>query len=155
MINRNTMTKTFFLSLFLFVAVNSLVAQQLDSLKLFPADVPEGYQETSKHEYKTVHAVSFYEQVELYESFVGKLKRKAMQSFNKKGDKGTIFYFEFESDFEGAAFLDGLLWGQEGKASAKKPEEYFANGKFLVIWSFDLKSELKEVSRRKVTSVLK
>lgn len=154
MINRNTMIKTFLLSLFLFSAADSLVAQQLDSLKLSPTEIPEGYQETSKREYKTPHAVSFYQQVELYESFVGKLKKKDMQSFNKKGDKGTIFYFEFESDFEGAAFLDGLLWGQEGKATARKPEEYFAIGRFLVIWSFDLKSELKEVSRRKITTVL-
>ncbi|MEJ8842190.1 hypothetical protein WG954_07335 [Lacibacter sp. H375] len=149
------MIKTFLLSLFLFSAANSLVAQQFDSLKLSQTEIPEGYLESSKREYKTPHAVSFYEQVELYESFVGKLKKKDIQSFNKKGDKGTIFYFEFESDFEGAAFLDGLLWGQEGKATTKKPEEYFAKGKFLVIWSFDLKSELKEISRRKVTSVLK
>jgi hypothetical protein len=155
MTNRNTMIKTIFLSLFLFVAANSLFAQQLDSLKLLASEIPEGYQETTKREYKTPHAVSFYEQVELYQSFVGKLKKKDMQSFHKKGDKGTIFYFEFESEFEGAAFLDGLLWGQEGKASSKKPEEYFAKEKFLVIWSFDLKSELKEVSRTKITSVLK
>lgn len=151
----NTKVKAIFLSFFLIVAFNTLLAQQFDSLKLTASEIPEGYQETSKREHKTPHAVSFYEQVELFESFVGKLKKKDLQSFSKKGDKGTIFYFEFEDEFKGSDFLEGLLWGQTGKATAKKPEEYYVKGKFLVIWSFELNSELKERSKKKIVSLLK
>ncbi|RXK60332.1 hypothetical protein ESA94_07570 [Lacibacter luteus] len=130
-------------------------AQELDSLRLVASEIPEGYRETSRKEHKTVHAASFYEQIELYESFLGKLKKKSAQSFTKKGDNGTILYFEFEKEFEGAAFLEGLLWGQEGKAAAKKSDEYFSKGRFLVIWSFGLTSEIKQVSKTKIISLLK
>lgn len=148
------MQKVIGLLIFLF-AVTDLGAQQIDSLKLNASEIPEGYKETSKKEYKTVHAASFYDQIELYESFLGKVKSKDTQSFTKKGDNGTILYFEFENDFEGAAFLEGLLWGKENKATSKKPDEYLAKGRFLIIWSFGLTSELKQVSKAKISSLLK
>lgn len=147
------MQKTIVLLILLFI-VADLKAQQIDSLKLKASEIPQGYNETLKKEYKTVHAASFYDQIEFYESFLGKVKSKDTQSFTKKGDNGTILYFEFEKDFESAAFLEGLLWGKEGKATNKKPDEYLAKGRFLIIWSFGLTSELKQVSKAKITSLL-
>jgi hypothetical protein len=98
----------------------------------------------------TRYASSFYNQTENYESFLGKIKKKDFQSFDAKGDKGAILYFEFENEFEGQTFLNGLLWGGDLSPSKSKPDEYFAKRNILVIWSFKWNSEIKKVSMIKV-----
>jgi hypothetical protein len=69
-------------------------------------------------------------------------------------DSGCIMYFEFEKKFTMQSFLQGLLWGGK-KATTEHPEEIYINDKWLVIYSFPLKNELKEVSKAKVVAVLK
>lgn len=130
-------------------------SQAIDSLKLKKGEIPEGYSESSKLLCKTVHACSFYEQIDLYVSFLGELVKKDFQSFAKKGDNGSILYFEFEKEFTGQAFLEGLLWGGSGKPSKQKSDEYFVKGKILIIWSFNLDNDLKKISKEKVISILK
>jgi hypothetical protein len=132
----------------------SASAQELDDLKLTGAEVPEGYTSTDKMLYKSIQARSFYEQTDLYESFIGKVRKKEFQSFKGADDQGTIFYYEFETDFKQEGFLEGLLWGGN-KPTKAHPEEYFVKGNILIIWSFVDKSELKKISKAKITRLLK
>lgn len=113
-----------------------------------------GYTESDKMLCVTPHASSFYSQTGLYETFLGKIKSKQFQSLEKKGDKGSILYFEFEKEFTGQGFLNGLLWGEGKKPTKSEPDEYYTKGNILVIWSFDLKSEIKKVSKEKVIRIL-
>lgn len=131
------------------------LGQSIDSLKLNDSEVPKDYSKKDKLTCRTVHAQSFYEQSDLYSSILGAVVRKDFQSFEKKGDKGSILYFEFEKEFQGEAFLQGLLWGTNNKPTKQEPDEYLIKGKFLVIWSFNLDSEIKKISKDKVSRLLK
>ena len=51
-----------------------------------------GYSKSDQLMCVTPHASSLYDQVDLYESFFGKVTNKAFQSYYKKGDKGSILY---------------------------------------------------------------
>lgn len=132
----------------------STFGQRLDKLKLTDTEVPEKYKSTDKMLYKSIQAGTFYEQTDLYESFIGKIKNKEFQSFESKDDKGAIYYYEFEGTFTQKGFLEGLLWGGK-KPSKAHPEEYFVKDNILVIWSFADKSELKKISKDKITTLLK
>ena len=127
--------------------------QGLDRLKLTDEEVPERYNASDKMLYKSIQAATFYEQTDLYESFLGKVKNKEFQAYESKGDTGAIYYYEFEEDFEQTGFLEGLLWGGK-KPTKAHPEEYFVKNNVLVIWSFANKSELKKVSKDKIVAIL-
>lgn len=143
---------SFFIA-FLIASIFSF-GQTIDSFKLTDSEIPKGYSKTDKLICKTVHAQSFYDQSDLYSPLVGTVVRKDFQSFEKKGDKGSILYFEFDKDFKGESFLQGLLWGKSGKQTKQEPDEYSIKGRFLVIWSFNLDSEIKKISKDKVTKLL-
>ena len=121
----------------------------LSNFLLQETELPEGYSLVDKQLCKSVQAASFYQQVGLYESFLGKVEEKSYQSFESKNDQGTILYFQFEEDFEQRGFLEGLLWGGK-KPSKAHPEEYLVKGNMLIIWSTDQKSELKKLSKSKI-----
>ena len=104
--------------------------------------------------YKSIQAGTFYEQTDMYESLIGKIKNKTFQSYESKDDKGAIYYYEFEENFDRQDFLEGLLWGGK-KPTKAHPEEIFVKDNILVIWSFADKSELKKISKDKVTSLVK
>lgn len=139
-----------------FVAITSVFSfgQNIDSLKLNDNEIPSDYSKSNELLCMTPHAYSFYIQTDIYETFLGKVTKKEFQSFGKKGDKGSILYFEFEKEFNGQGFLDGLLWGQDLKPTKSEPDEYYAKGNILVIWSFSLKSELKKTSKIKIMRLL-
>lgn len=128
--------------------------QMLENLKLKDNEVPEKYQVTDKMLYKSIQAGTFYQQTQLYEGFIGKLKKKEFQSYESKDDEGAIYYYEFEKDFTQEGFLEGLLWGGR-KPTKAHPEEYFVKDNILVIWSFASKSELKAISKDKIMAILK
>ncbi|HET7000743.1 MAG TPA: hypothetical protein VFI33_05530, partial [Puia sp.] len=130
-------------------------AQSIDSLKLTDSEIPAGYTKSNELLCKTPHALSLYQQMDMYESLLGKVEKKDFQSFAKKGDSGSILYFQFQNDFTGQGFLDGLFWGSDGKPSKSEPDEYFAKGNILVVWSFNFKSDLKSISKDKVEKILK
>jgi len=154
-INLYAMNKTpHFFIIFFFISHFSL-GQSIDSLKLQDTEIPSGYTKADKLLCLTPHACSFYEQTDLYASIVGKVTKKEFQSFEKKGDKGSILYFEFEKEFTADGFLAGLLWGQNSKPTKSEPDDYYFKGKILVIWGFNLKSDIKQVSKTKVTTLLK
>jgi hypothetical protein len=128
--------------------------QSIDSLKLSDAEIPAGYSKSDEIICVTPHGCSFYDQTDLYESFVGKVTKKEFQSYYKKGDGGSILYLEFEKEFDGQSFLNGLLWGHGSKPTKAEPDEYYSKGKILIIWSFNLKSELKLISKAKIAKLL-
>lgn len=149
-----TMRLALMILLFSAILTTPMFAQAIEKLKLTATEVPEKYKQTDEMLSKAVQPPLFYEQTDLYASFLGKVKSKEFQSFESKDDSGTIYYFEFEKDFTQQGFLEGLLWGGK-KPTKAHPEEYFVKGNILVIWSFADKSELKKLSKEKITTLLK
>ena len=141
------------LSIAFLVAIKSN-GQSIDSLKLLDKEIPEGYTLTIKNNCISIQACTFYDNPEMYEALIGKLKRKQIQNFDSKKDNGSIMYFEFEEGFKGEGFLGGLLWGGD-KPTKEHPEEYLAKGNFLIIWSFKKGSFMTATSKNKVNEVLK
>jgi len=141
--------KILFTSIFLLMAGFSF-GQMIDVLKLDDSEVPAGYSKTDKLQCVTPNASAIYEKPDLYEKSLGKITKKDFQSFGKRGDKGTILYFEFDKDFSGQEYLEGLLWGSATKPNEYDPEDYYAKGNILVIWSFKQNSLLAKASMAKV-----
>lgn len=142
--------------LFIALALFALTArgQEIETIKLTAQEVPAGYKPSSEMLCHSVQAASFYEMTDAYEPMLGAVKTKSYQSFEAKGDKGTILYLEYEEDFKGEAFLQGLLWGEKDKPTKAHPEKYLVIGKYLVIWSFSLDSKLKKASKEKILQSL-
>ena len=128
--------------------------QSIDSLKLSDKEIPEGYALTKDNNCISIQAYTFYDSPEMYGALIGKLKSKQIQNFDSKKDKGCIMYFEFEDGFKGDGFLGGLLWGSD-KPTKEHPEEYYAKGNFLIIWSFKKGSVVTTISKDKIKAVLK
>jgi hypothetical protein len=147
-------TKTILSSFFILFAL-SLSAQSFDSLKISKQDLPKDYSFTKKSECISVQACSFYDMTDSYAPIIGKVKHQEVQNFQSGSDSGSIMYFEYEGDFKGAGFLDGLLWGSDGKPSKEHPEEHLTKGNILIIWSFNKNSPLKKISQAKIKAKLK
>ena len=128
--------------------------QSIDSLKLSDKEIPEGYTLTKSNNCISIQACTFYGNPEMYGALIGKLKSKQIQNFDSKKDKGSIMYFEFEDSFNGEGFLGGLLWGGD-KPTQEHPEEYYAKGNILIIWSFKKGSIVTKTSRDKIITALK
>lgn len=128
--------------------------QTIDSLKLSDKEIPEGYALTKDNNCISIQACTLYDNPEMYGALIGKLKSKQIQNFDSKKDKGSIMYFEFEDGFKGDGFLGGLLWGGN-KPTKEHPEEYYAKGNFLIIWSFKKGSVVTKTSKDKIKATLK
>ncbi|MBP4137503.1 hypothetical protein [Flavobacterium geliluteum] len=148
------MKKSFLLAAFLLLISAPLFSQTIADLKLKPKEIPKSYALSDGHNCVSIQACSFYNDVATYNTLVGTVKKKEIQSFKSKGDSGTIMYFEFENRFKGDAFLQGLLWGRDKEPTDAHPEEYLAKGKFLIIWSFHQDSPIKEKSEEKIEALL-
>lgn len=128
--------------------------QSIDSLKLSDKEIPEGYTLTKNNNCISIQACTFYDNPDMYGALIGKIKSKQIQNFDNKRDKGSIMYFEFEDGFKGEGFLGSLLWGGD-KPTKEHPEEYYAKGNFLIIWSFKKGSLVTKTSKDKIVAVLK
>ncbi|MCW3106706.1 MAG: hypothetical protein JWQ09_1212 [Segetibacter sp.] len=148
------MTKLLTLLTFAFFLSIKSNGQSIDSLQLSDKQIPEGYTLTNESNCISIQACSFYDDPGMYGMLIGKLKTKKIQNFDNKKDKGSIMYFEFEDGFKGEGFLGGLLWGGD-KPTKEHPEEYYAKGNFLVIWSFKKGSLITKISKEKVKAILK
>ncbi len=129
-------------------------AQGIDSLQLTSQEIPAGYSLTKENNSLSIQAQALYDDPAMYGTLLGKFKTKRIQNFDHKKDKGCIMYFEFENGFKGQGFLDGLLWGGD-KPTKEHPEEYYAKGKFLIIWSFKKGSTIAKISKDKIQLLLK
>lgn len=132
-----------------FLTAWNVSGQVFDKFKLTDSEIPAGYKATDKLLCKAIQPKIFFENPDLYKSILGTVKSKDFQSFESKDDKGTVLFFEYEKKVEGEAFLDGLLWGGS-KPTKEHPEEYAIKDNILIIWSFDKKSAIKDVSKKKV-----
>jgi hypothetical protein len=129
-------------------------AQNIDSLELSSNEIPGGYSLTEENNCISIQACIFYDKPDIYGALIGNLKSKRIQNFNNKKDRGSIMYFEFENDFKGEDFLGALLWGGD-KPTREHPEEIYAKGNFLIIWSFKKGSVVTAASKNKIKTVLK
>ena len=141
------------LILLLFAGVTSQ-GQSIDSLKLTGKEIPGGYTLSEENYCISVQPRTLYNNPELFEALLGKVKRKDIQNFKSRDDRGCIMYFEFDDEFKGEGFLGAYLWGED-KPSKMHPETYAAKKNILVIWSFNSGSEIKKVSEDKVKTLLK
>jgi len=148
------MTQRLTLIFFATILFCSSYGQGFENLKLTDAEVPEKYKPTDEMLYQSIQAATFYKQTDLYGALIGKVKNKTFQLYESPDDKGAIYYYEFEEKFEGKDFLQGLLWGGK-KPTKAHPEEIFIKDNLLVIWSFVDKSEIKKISKDKITGLLK
>jgi hypothetical protein len=128
-------------------------AQVFEKYKLLPAEIPAKYKASEEMLYKSIQPEIFYDNPDLYQGILGKVKSKDFQSFDGKGDQGTVLFFEYEDKVKGEGFLEGLLWGGS-KPTKEHPEEYLIKDNILIIWSFEKKSEIKNISRQKIKSTL-
>ena len=148
------MTKLLTLLTFAFFMTIKTNGQNIDCLQLTAKEIPENYSLTKDNNCISIQGCTFYEDPGMYGMLIGKLKAKRIQNFDKKKDKGCIMYFEFEDEFKGDGFLGGLLWGGD-KPTKEHPEEYYAKGNFLIIWSFKKGSLITKTSRDKIKATLK
>ena len=125
---------------------------RIDNYKLKSSDLPEGYIFTPDLNCKSIQPLTFYKQAEsLYGMILGEIEFKDFQSFKGKKDEGTILYFQFKEKFEGDGFLNGYLWGEKDKATKQHPEEFLVTeNNILIIWSTDLDSKIKSISKLKI-----
>ena len=140
-------------TLFLFLTT-TIFSQTIADLKLKTKEIPKGYTLSDGHICITPQACNFYNDIGTFSNFVGTVKSKSIQSFKSKKDSGSIMYFEFDHTFKGDKFLQGLLWGKDGQPTDEHPEEYLAKGKFLIIWSLNSNSAIKEKSETKIEALL-
>lgn len=142
--------------LFLFVILYSFSssAQTFEKIKLTENEISSEYKLTNEPQCISIQACTFYDSPDLYEAIIGNLKSKDIQNFENKKDSGSVMYFEFEKKFEMESFLKGLLWGGN-KATKEHPEQFLVKDNLLIIYSFPLKSNLVEVSKKKVETELK
>ena len=148
------MTRLLIILIFFVFLVDKSNGQSIDSLQLTDKEITENYSLTKNNNCISIQACTFYDDPGMYEMIIGKLKTKRIQNFDSKKDKGSIMYFEFETEFKGEGFLGGLLWGGN-KPTKEHPEEYYAKGNFLIIWSFKKGSLVTKTSRDKITAILK
>ncbi|MBK8291918.1 MAG: hypothetical protein IPK96_14295 [Flammeovirgaceae bacterium] len=113
----------------------STLGQGLDKLKLTDGEVPEKYKSTDKMLYKSIQAGTFYEQTDLYESFVGKLRIRNFNPMRVKMTKEQSITMSLKEEFTQEGFLEGLIWGGK-KPTKAHPEEYLVKDNILIIWSF-------------------
>jgi hypothetical protein len=129
---------------------------QISDLKLTSEELPTGYNIIADDRCKSIQATLFFKDYNLYSSFLPALEAKEFQSFKGNKDEGTILYFQYKTEADAQqteSFVKGLIWG--GKSpSGEHPEEIIIKKNFLIIWSLDRKSKIKELSKNKVQKIL-
>ena len=128
----------------------SLFSQKLEKIKLTELEIPAEYKLSENSQCKSIQASTLFKNPEMYEMIYGKIKNKQIQNFENAKDSGSVLYIEFEKNFENESFIKSLIWGKSDKPTKKNPEEIFVKNNVLIIWSFEDKSELKIISKKKI-----
>lgn len=147
------MKNSYSIAVLFFIVLLRFSGPSIDNLKITDNELPKGYSFSKNINCKSIQAATFYDSPGIYESIIGKVKRKDIQNFESKNDNGSIMYFEFDGDFKGDGFLDGLLWGGD-KPTKEHPEKYIAKKNILVIWSFNNGSQVEKISEDKIKKLL-
>jgi hypothetical protein len=144
------MKKILALLLFTVIFVNSGSSQSkaIDSLEIKTSDISSEYKLLKKLKCQAIQSKLLYENPETYSFILGKTIDKKFQTFEYKGKKGSILYFEFDKDADnGKGFIESLLWGGK-KPNKAHPENIITKGKVMIILSFPFKSEIgKELTK--------
>ena len=149
------MKKSFILVNFLLVFSINIFAQKTEKMILFENEIPKEYKITENNQCKSMQATLLFKNPEMYEMIYGKIKSKKIQNFENPEDSGSVLYIEFEKNFKSESFIKGLIWGKSKNPTDKNPEEILVKNNILVIWSFDKKSKLKEISKKKIELEIK
>jgi len=147
------MKKAFTLLLFTIIFVSNGLGQSkaIDSLEIKTTEIPTGYKSLKKLECQAIQSKLLYENPEMYSFILGKTLDKRFQSFEYKGKKGSILYFEFDKDADsGKSFVEGLLWGGK-KPNKAHPENVITKGKVMIILSFPFNSKIQKELTELVT----
>ena len=116
----------------------------LDSIQIKTTEISTDYKVLEKLHCQSIQSKLLYENPEMYSFILGKTLNKRFQSFDYKGKKGSILYFEFDKDPENAkGFIEGLLWGGK-KPNKDHPESIIIKGNLLIILSFPFNSEISK-----------
>ena len=67
------MIRKLFFTFVLALVTRLSFGQTIDSLKLIDTEIPTGYSKSNKLLCVTLHASSFYDQTDIYETFLGKV----------------------------------------------------------------------------------
>ena len=135
---------TLFLFTIVFVSNGFGQSKTIDSLEIKTTEIPTGYKSLKKLECQASQSKLLYENPEMYSFILGKTLDKRFQSFEYKGKKGSILYFEFDKDADpGKGFIEGLLWGGK-KPNKAHPENVITKGKVMIILSFPFKSDIRK-----------
>lgn len=126
----------------------------IDNFKITNAELPADYSFTENSNCISIQTCMLYDNPEIYQRMIGKVKHKDIQNIENIKDKGSIIYFEFEDEFKQQGFLEGLLWGG-AKPTKEHPETYVSKSKYLIIWSLKNNSQIKSLSENKIKTLLK
>lgn len=141
------MGKIFLLSALITAVSICSFGQDISSLKLSAKEIPAGYNKPTKLLCDNSLVEDIYNNPGDY-PMIGYIEKKDFQSFEKGSDKGSILYFEFSDELteKEKDNLDTFL--------IKNQEPYFI-GKLVIIWCLNNDSEIKKISKAKITAFSK
>jgi hypothetical protein len=126
-----------------------------DSLQLRPADLPKGHALATTDYTRSIQAASLYDDAAMYAPLIGNVAQKSRQSIDGSDmENGTILYFRFDKRLADHAFIDALIWGEDGKPTDEHPEEILVKDNVIVILSFakgsDVGKQMKELMMKRL-----
>ena len=94
------MTKFLTILFITFLSTIESNGQSIDSLKLSDKEIPEGYSLTKENNCISIQACTFYENPEMYEALIGKLKSKQIQILTVKRTKALLRTLNLKTDLK-------------------------------------------------------
>ena len=138
------MKKLLILLAFIYSSIGFSQSKAIDSIQIKTTEISTKYKTSEKLECQAIQSKLLYKNPEIYSFILGNTIDKRFQTFEYKGKKGSILYFEFDKDADnGKSFIESLLWGGK-KPNKAHPEKIITKGKVMIILSFPFKSEIGE-----------
>lgn len=131
-----------FVSMAVFVVLLAPAAQSQahtpSAVTLKPEQVPPECKEVDGQFPMDMQTAILWERTEMYKGIIPVPVAKSSQSFACKGEKGTVYLYQFSSEAErkhAATFLKRVLWG-ESHPTEDHPELVIEGGEILTVVSF-------------------
>ena len=127
-----------------------------DKLKLTGSDIENIATFSDELHLYSMQTTILYNNPDIYSSILGQCVAKEYQSLTNGDEKGSILFFQFDSNIEGKgiSFLTGLLYGDTEKPSNAHPEVIKAKDNTLILYSFPHKITLSDKVQKIVNSKL-
>jgi hypothetical protein len=110
----------------------------LDAALLKGAEIPKECKDIGGEYPADIQTSILYKRYDIYKGTLPPLTAKTAQSFECRGQKGTIFYFEFAGSGDrkqAEQFIRPLLWGED-HPTVEHPEGIEGGDNVLVVISF-------------------